>query len=94
MIKVIIERHIADEELCEHYEKVEMNTLQKAMQAHGFISGEALKEVSDSNHRIIIATYRTVDDWHRWRISNERKELMEMISPLLDRDEKFMILEH
>jgi len=93
MIKVIIERHIADE-LGAHYENAAKTTLQKAMQAHGFISGEVLMDVDDHNHRIIIATYRTVDDWYRWLSSNERKEMMEQIRPMLDREEKFMLLEH
>lgn len=93
MIKVIIERHIADE-LGEHYENAAKATLQKAMQAHGFISGEALRDVDDHNHRIVIATYRTIEDWYRWLSSNERKEMMEQIRPMLDREEKFMLLEH
>ncbi|QEQ97149.1 antibiotic biosynthesis monooxygenase family protein [Neptunomonas concharum] len=93
MIKVIIERHIA-EDLTELYEKAARVTLQKAMQAHGFISGEALKNAYDPNHRIVIATYRTVQDWHRWLSSEERKEVMEQIIPMLDRDEKFTVLEH
>ncbi len=93
MIKVIIERHIADE-LGEHYEKAAKTTLQKAMQAHGFISGEALRNVNDENHRVVIATYRTVADWQRWLSSEERKEMMEQIRPMLDREEKFTLLEH
>jgi heme-degrading monooxygenase HmoA len=93
MIKVIIERHIADE-LGEHYEKTARATLQKAMQAHGFISGEALKDFDDPNHRIVIANYRTVNDWQHWLGSSERKEMMEQIRPMLDREEKFTILEH
>lgn len=93
MIKVIIERHIADE-LGEHYEKTARTTLQKAMQAHGFISGEAMRDIDDHNHRVVIATYRTADDWHRWLLSEERKEMMEQIRPMLDRDEKFTLLEH
>jgi heme-degrading monooxygenase HmoA len=93
MIKVIIERHIA-EDLTDLYEKAAKATLQKAMQAHGFISGEALKNAYDPNHRIVIATYRTLQDWHHWLSSEERKEVMEQIIPMLDRDEKFTVLEH
>lgn len=93
MIKVIIERHIADD-LGDHYEKAARTTLQKAMQAHGFISGEALRNIDDHNHRIVIATYRSLNDWERWLFSEERKEMMEQIRPMLSRDEKFTILEH
>ncbi|WP_293267588.1 antibiotic biosynthesis monooxygenase family protein [Neptunomonas sp.] len=93
MIKVIIERHIADE-LGEHYEKAAKATLQKAMQAHGFISGEALRDSNDPNHRVVIANYRTINDWQHWLSSPERKEMMEQLKPMLDQEEKFTVLEH
>jgi len=93
MIRVIIERHIADD-LAEHYERAARNTLQKAMSAHGFISGEALHDASNPNHRYVIVTYRTIQDWHRWSSSEERKEMMEAINPMLETDEKITILEH
>lgn len=93
MIRVIIERHIADD-LAEHYEEAARNTLQQAMNAHGFISGEALHNANDANHRYVIVTYRTIQDWQHWYSSNERKEMMEAIHPMLETDEKITILEH
>lgn len=93
MIKVLIERQIADG-LAEHYEKAARNTLQVAMQAHGFISGEALHDMNNPNHRMILATFRTVQDWQRWCHSPERKEIMESIIPMLETDEKITLLQH
>ncbi|MCV6611117.1 MAG: antibiotic biosynthesis monooxygenase [Amphritea sp.] len=93
MIRVIIERHIA-EELAEHYEKAARDTLQTAMQAHGFISGESLRNAYKPNHRVVMATFRTVQDWQRWHSSPERKEIMEAINPMLETEEKITILEH
>lgn len=93
MIRVLIERHIADD-LAEHYENAARNTLQTAMQAHGFISGESLKNSYDPNHRIILATFRTLADWQRWHSSVERKEIMGAIMPMLESEEKITILEH
>ncbi|WP_027859141.1 antibiotic biosynthesis monooxygenase family protein [Marinobacterium jannaschii] len=93
MIRVIIERQIADG-LAEHYDRAARDTLQKAMQAHGFISGEALHNAFDENHRVVLASYRTVADWQRWAASSERKEIMEALTPMLQTDEKITILEH
>ncbi|WP_428034009.1 antibiotic biosynthesis monooxygenase family protein [Amphritea sp.] len=93
MIRVLIERHIADG-LAEHYEKAARNTLQLAMQAHGFISGESLKNVNSPNHRVVMATFRTIQDWQRWHLSEERKQIMEAIMPMLEAEEKITILEH
>ena len=93
MIRVLIERHIADD-LEEHYEKAARNTLQQAMQANGFISGESLKNSNDHKHRIVIATFRTIRDWQHWHSSEERKHIMEAIMPMLESEEKITILEH
>jgi len=93
MIRVLIERHIADG-LTEHYENAARNTLQQAMQAHGFISGEALHDINNPCHRVVLATYRTIQDWQRWARSEERKEMMEAINPMLESEEKITILSH
>lgn len=93
MIRVIIERHIADD-LAEHYENAARSTLQQAMNAQGFISGEALHDVSEPNHRYVIVVYRSVADWQRWYGSQERKEMMNVIRPMLETDEKITVLEH
>lgn len=93
MIRVLIERHIADG-LIDHYEKAARDTLVRAMQAHGFISGEALHDIDDPEHRVILATYRTLADWQRWARSPDRQEMMAAIGPMLKTEEKITILEH
>jgi heme-degrading monooxygenase HmoA len=93
MIRVLIERYIADD-LADHYEKAARATLTQAMQAHGFISGEALHDVQDPNHRVVLATFRTIGDWQRWARSGERQEAMATINPMLTSDEKITLLEH
>ncbi len=93
MIRVLIERHIADD-LADHYEQAARATLAEAMQAHGFISGEALHNTQDPNHRVVLATYRTLQDWQRWARSAERQEAMAVINPMLVSEEKITLLEH
>jgi heme-degrading monooxygenase HmoA len=93
MIRVLIERHIADD-LTELYEQAARATLTQAMQAHGFISGESMHNAQDPNHRVILASYRTIQDWQRWARSPERQEMMAAITPLLTSDEKITIFEH
>jgi len=93
MIKVMIERHIA-EDLAEHYQERANSTLQTAMGTIGFISGESLQDVNDPNHRIIFANYRTLDHWLKWYQSPERKEIMAGLRPMLVKDEKITIMEH
>ncbi|MGB1239172.1 MAG: antibiotic biosynthesis monooxygenase family protein [Pseudomonadales bacterium] len=92
MIKVIIERRIADD-LAEFYEKVARETLRQATQAPGFISGESLHNASDDNHRVVIAVYRSQLDWQRWHVSEERRAITAKLKPLLQTEEKITILQ-
>lgn len=92
MIRVIIERHIAPT-LEVPYERAARNTLQKAVDVSGFISGETLKNTTDPNHRVILSTWRSLQDWQRWFSSEERKEMLAEISPMLEREEHITALE-
>ena len=58
------------------------------------ISGETLRNAHDPNHRLVIATYRTLQDWQRWASSAERQEMMATITPMLETEEKVSIFEH
>ncbi len=93
MIKVIIDRHVA-EDLLDYYKAASLRTLQSAMQSQGFISGESLEDLSDPNHQVLIASYRTTADWFRWHNSDERKLMMETLAPLLMHEERITLLEH
>lgn len=93
MIRVMIERHIA-EDLGVHYDHLSRELLQKAMHAHGFISGEVLRNVDDPDHRLVMATYRNISDWQHWYSSTERREMMETLGPLLQTEEKITVFEH
>ncbi|MCP5206620.1 MAG: antibiotic biosynthesis monooxygenase [Hahellaceae bacterium] len=92
MIRVIIERHIAPT-LEIPYEETAKRTLQKAVQVSGFISGETLKNTVDHNHRVILSTWRSLQDWQRWYTSDERKEMLAELSPMLEREEHITALE-
>ncbi len=93
MIRVMIERQIA-EDLGVHYDHLSRELLQRAMHSHGFISGEVLHDMDDPNHRLVMATYRTISDWQKWYASPERREMMETLGPLLEREEKITVYEH
>ena len=91
MIRVLIERHIA-ESLESAYELRARKVLQQAVSAPGFISGETLADSHDPNHRITLANWRSEMDWNRWFQSEERRELMAELIPMMDRDETITVL--
>lgn len=92
MIRVIIERSIA-EDLEANYEEAAKETLQKAIVSPGFISGESRKDITNSRHRFILCTWRSLQDWQSWQHSSERKEMMDKLNLMLDKEEKVTILE-
>lgn len=48
----------------------------------------------DPNHCMIWSTWRSANDWQNWLNSDHRKTMMQEMGPLLDREEKFTLLEH
>ncbi|WP_303289323.1 antibiotic biosynthesis monooxygenase [Marinobacter sp. SS5-14b] len=92
MIRVLIERHIA-ETLETAYEDRARKVLQQAVSTPGFISGETLVDSHDPNHRITLANWRSELDWDRWFHSPERQELMAELTPMMDRDEVITVLQ-
>lgn len=91
MIRVLIERHIA-ETLESAYEERSRKILQRAVAAPGFISGETLVDARDPNHRFTLANWRSTADWERWYHSAERRGQLVEIAPMLDQDERITIL--
>jgi len=92
MIRVIIERFIA-ESLEANYEITAKETLQKAIQAPGFISGESLKDITNVRHRVVLCNWRSLQDWQVWLASHERKSMMEQLNLMLEKAEKVTVLE-
>jgi len=93
MVSVIIERHIADG-FAGYYDKVCLQVLSEATVQDGFIEGDSLHNSYDENHRVVIAKYTSIHNWQRWHSSNERRELMANLIPMLQSDEKITVLEH
>lgn len=91
MIRVLIERHIA-ESLETAYEERSRMVLQQAVAAPGFISGETLIDSNDPNHRITLANWRSEGDWSRWYHSEDRRDLMAELVPMMDKDETITVL--
>jgi len=92
MIRVIIDRFIA-ESLEANYEVTAKETLQEAIHAPGFISGESLKDVLNERHRVVLCNWRSLQDWQRWLISPERKNMMVQLNLMLETPEKVTVLE-
>ena len=84
-IRIIIERKtIPGNELLLSDLLMKLRT--KAMSAKGYISGETLRSLEDSNVYIVISTWNSVEEWKAWVDNKERKEIQTKIDALLIRE--------
>ena len=92
MIKVLIERKvIAGAEF--HYQQAVNNMLNEIQKAPGYLSGETYREIHKPNHFIVIANWKSLEHWNRWLKSKARRMVVSEISPYMEEEEKFVVLE-
>ena len=56
----------------------------KATTQPGYISGETLRNVGDSEDFIVISTWQSEEAWRSWESNRERREVQERIDDLLE----------
>lgn len=81
-IRVLIERKI-DPENQPSLNSLLMKLRSKAMHAKGYISGETLRSVDDSDLYLVISTWNNLDDWKEWEADPERQQIHREIDSLL-----------
>jgi heme-degrading monooxygenase HmoA len=91
MIKVIIERHIAAG-MESTYDQAIKDTLRAMLEAQGYVSGATYKDMKNDNHRVIITNWQNQEAWNQWLTSQERRNAIASIQPILETDEKITIL--
>jgi len=56
-----------------------------AMQQEGYISGETLRSIENSEEFLVISTWRSFEDWRNWFNSSQREELQSKVDILSGR---------
>ncbi|MFV8783183.1 antibiotic biosynthesis monooxygenase family protein [Microbulbifer sp. SA54] len=92
MIYVLIEREIA-KDLESTYEETARGLLNNAYRTAGFVEGHTYTEMGNPLRRFTLSKWRTVQDWQQWYHSNERREQMAQLTPMLTHEEHITILE-
>ena len=92
MIRVLIERNIA-EGLEHYYDCTIKRTVSRVIKAPGCISGESLVDANNRRRRIVMSKWNSVEDWENWFRSDDRKEVIAEIAPMLEGGEKITMLE-
>ena len=49
----------------------------------GYISGETLRNVNNSEDFLVVSTWQSVDNWNAWLTSKQRTEIQEKVDAML-----------
>jgi heme-degrading monooxygenase HmoA len=92
MIRVLIERRI-QEGAGPAYEKLQRERRFQALREHGYFTGETWRDLDDAHHYVVISTWRSRSDWEGWTATDERRDVLERLAPLVV-SERITLLEH
>lgn len=92
MIRIIIERKILDGKL-DDYHALIRQAKNKASNMPGFLSGEIFNIKDNPNHVIVMSCWDSFETWEVWAESEERQDLLDEMRPLLELNEKVMVLQ-
>jgi heme-degrading monooxygenase HmoA len=92
-VKILIKRHIPEnrvKDLMPFFKQLRS----LAMSQTGYISGETLRRLDRPGQYIVISTWQTMDDWRRWVLSKQRKEIQDLIDSMLGQGTEYEIYEY
>ncbi len=92
MIRVLIERYLADGKVSEYYQAIRQ-LKQKAGQMDGYLSGEMLIDPEDSRRCLVLSNWQDIESWKHWANSDKRNTAKDKIRKMLIEDEKISIYE-
>ena len=90
-MRAVIERHVKEgEDLAQLLVELRVAAIKHYP---GYVGGETLVNTEDDSNIIVISTWRSIEDWERWAVSDTRAELYQRIKPLLQEKPKVRIFQ-
>lgn len=86
-VKIIIERNFKEPLNRENLLTIEGFRI-PAMTKKGYISGETLINCKDPSHALVISSWVDFDSFNEWFGSEDRENLVDLLSPYLEAPEK------
>ncbi len=87
-VKIIIQRKVKDEnvvELTVLLKKLRSLTLEQS----GYISGETLSRIDNTEETMVISSWRSLEDWNSWVNNPKRTEIQSQIDTLLGHETEY-----
>ncbi len=92
-VKVLIKRKVPqnlESKLLELLRQLRTHTMNQP----GYISGETLKRLDKPEETLVISTWQSVEDWRKWVMSSERKEIQSKIDVFLGTGTEYELYEY
>ncbi|MEJ2476888.1 MAG: antibiotic biosynthesis monooxygenase [Desulfobacterales bacterium] len=89
-VKIIIKR-IVPQNKAEVLKPLLQKLRSQAMQQPGYISGETYKRIDRPGESLVVSTWKSMEDWRKWVMSDERRGTQEKIDDLLGEKSEFEI---
>jgi len=88
-VKILIKRSIG-QEVAQVVRPLIVELRSHAMRQPGYISGETLKCIDRPGEYLVVSTWQSVNDWHKWLDSQERKMLEDRIDSITGKSTEYM----
>lgn len=66
----------------------------RAKEQPGYISSETLRSLEDPEDFLVISKWETVDDWKKWLLSRERRDIQGKVDSLIGEKTFYEIFEN
>lgn len=91
-VKIFIKRKVVEDNI------MELTALLKKLRAltlsqPGYIFGETLRRIDQTNESLVISTWRSLEDWQGWVKDDQRINIQSEIDILLGEETEYAIYE-
>lgn len=89
-VKIIIIRRVPQDK----EEKIRPLLMQMRSAAHaqpGYISGETLVNYDDPQEKVVISTWKSLDNWNEWLRNPERRQLQGRVDEILGEETLYQV---
>ncbi len=92
-ISVVIQRRFKEKEKAEKLAPLIVKLRSIATSQPGYITGKTFRCLDCEGEYLVISTWSSVEDWNRWRDSEQRMHLQKQVDDLLGEETQYRIYE-
>ena len=92
-ISVITRRKVSHEDKARDLAPLIVKLRSLAKSQPGYITGRTFRKTDYPSELRVLSTWDSLDDWHRWLKSEQRKALQKKIDDLLGEETKYRVYE-